>query len=184
VKPITKTLDSIDSLITDWEDWESEDQKPDPRAKQLRDEFNALRPLLQHAPVLIGLLRDARGTMSSMRTQIDQMSGMFDDEDGAIEQACEDHDDLDAGIGFVLKGIDHPTEKLPNPAAMQSLIQGAVDKWGEAVDTDEHIDGGDAVQWLTDFIIAAMPLLPPQVPPSHQALAQDNHPTPVGGPQP
>lgn len=39
---------------------------------------------------MVWALQTARGAIASMGDQIGQMSGMFDDEDGTIAEACED----------------------------------------------------------------------------------------------
>ena len=44
------------------------------------------------------LLHSSSETMSQMREQIEQMRGLFDDEDGAIHAACCKHDVVDALI--------------------------------------------------------------------------------------
>lgn len=45
------------------------------------------------------------GAMDAMRTQIDQMSGMFKDEDGRIAQACADHFEAAQRTRIALKAI-------------------------------------------------------------------------------
>ncbi|NOG70479.1 hypothetical protein [Roseicella sp. DB1501] len=57
--------------------------------------------------------------------------------------------------------IDFPQGEIPQhfAKAMLGMLQSAVDHWGEAVRADEPIDGGDAVQWLSGFITAALPLV-------------------------
>jgi hypothetical protein len=56
-----------------------------------QEEMDAIvRCVNMHDP-LIAALRECRGAMQSMATQIEQMRGMFDDEDGAIESAIDDY---------------------------------------------------------------------------------------------
>lgn len=50
-------------------------------------------------------LSNCRGAMQSMRDQIDQMKGMFPDDDGAIERSCEDHDHADEEAGEILERV-------------------------------------------------------------------------------
>jgi hypothetical protein len=47
-------------------------------------------------------LKELLNTMSDMREQIEQMRGLFDDEDGAIQAACTEHDKASKMIGQVL----------------------------------------------------------------------------------
>ena len=35
---------------------------------------------------------------------------------------------------------------------MHELLEYAVQQWGSMIDNDEDINGGDAVEWLVDFI--------------------------------
>jgi len=42
---------------------------------------------------------------------------------------------------------------LSGAPAMLSLLTGVLVKWGEAVEEDTPIDGGDAVEWLTGFTV-------------------------------
>lgn len=51
--------------------------------------------LIAAAPDLLDALRECISAMLSMRDQIEQMAGMFYDDDSAIAQACKDHNDAD-----------------------------------------------------------------------------------------
>ena len=42
---------------------------------------------------------------------------------------------------------------LSGAPAMLGLLAGMLAKWGEAVASDEAIDGGDAVDWLAAFTV-------------------------------
>ncbi len=37
--------------------------------------------------------------------------------------------------------------------AMLGLLTGVLDRWGKAVEDDSEIDGGDAVEWLSEFTV-------------------------------
>jgi hypothetical protein len=110
---LATTLDAIDSLITDWVDWEAEDKHPNPKASELRQQFDAVRPILATTPAMATLLRDAQGAMQSLRHQVDQMSGMFPDEDGTIQEACDAHDETSEAIREVLDGLRPVPVKAP-----------------------------------------------------------------------
>lgn len=42
-----------------------------------------------------------------------------------------------------------PTKKQGEQAF--SLLEDFLDRWGGEVDTDQSIDGGDAVEWMVEF---------------------------------
>ncbi len=41
---------------------------------------------------------------------------------------------------------------MPDPKLMAETLQSFVDAWGEAVDNDHAINGGDAVDFLVSFL--------------------------------
>jgi hypothetical protein len=52
---------------------------------------------------LVHALKECLAAMESMRTQIEQMRGLFDDADGAIAGACRDHEAADSFARSVLE---------------------------------------------------------------------------------
>jgi hypothetical protein len=52
---------------------------------------------------LVHALKECLAAMESMRTQIEQMKGLFDDADGAIAGACRDHEAADSFAISVLE---------------------------------------------------------------------------------
>jgi len=78
--------------------------------------------------------------------------------------------------------------------AMLGLLTGVLAKWGEAVEEDTPIDGGDAVEWLTGFTVEVRETLlaitasmqPADVethaePSSQATCVQNEHTSPPGG---
>ena len=55
------------------------------------------------ANVLESTLHSSIEVMQIMREQIDQFQSMFDDEDGPIESACPEHDDIKKKIAQVIE---------------------------------------------------------------------------------
>lgn len=55
---------------------------------------------------IAGCIRECLGAMASMAEQIEQMKGMFDDEDGAIEDALEDYADAEMRARAVLRTVE------------------------------------------------------------------------------
>lgn len=78
------------------------------------------------------------------------------------------HDGSDCGRGEA----EGYARVLSGAPATLRLLAGVLAKWGEAVEDDEAIDGGDAVDWLAAFTVdvrAALqamvgPLAPGQAP--------------------
>jgi hypothetical protein len=110
---IAAAYDMRDALAIALEAWADqfdgpEDQDLSVSGADLVDWFTTWRTMVAKpalakaggAPVdtvtLTAALRACRGAMNAMRAQIDQMSGMFPDDDGTIAAACQDHDDADA----------------------------------------------------------------------------------------
>lgn len=134
-KSIDTTLDSIDSLIADWQDWEAEDAKPNPKTAELRRQFDAARPALSQALTMATQLRNALGAMSSLRHQVEQMRGMFDDADGTMQEACNAHDETEQAVLEALNGstIDHaPTLINATIGENHYLVGWQMDIWAES----------------------------------------------------
>ena len=64
------------------------------------------------------------------------------------------------------------SDTTPFAEVMHGMLQAAVDHWGEAVRNDEPIDGGEAVQWLSNFLTAAAPLVEASTPSAEPATPQ------------
>lgn len=64
---------------------------------------------------------------------------------------------------------------LVQAPVMAALLQDAVAKWGRAVRNDESIDGGNAVDWLSNFIMAVTPLADHAVPSPVELSTGKNH---------
>lgn len=56
---------------------------------------------------MLEALRRARGTIDSLVGQIEQMRGMFDDDDGAIAEAVDDADETSAYLAELCKSDTH-----------------------------------------------------------------------------
>ena len=61
------------------------------RLRQFEAELNRVR---DRANILESTLDKSSAVMLEMREQIEQMRGLFDDEDGAIQACCDGHDGL------------------------------------------------------------------------------------------
>ena len=70
------------------------------RLQQLEAELQHLR---DRANVLKSTLDKSSTVMLEMREQIEQIRGLFDDEDGAIQACCDEHDGLSDLFHQVLK---------------------------------------------------------------------------------
>lgn len=71
---------------------------------------NAVETAVQHRfGAMMSALSNASGAICSLQEQIDQMSGMFSDSDGAIAQSIEDGDEALAAIKSVLPDSNPPT---------------------------------------------------------------------------
>jgi chromosome segregation ATPase len=68
------------------------------RLQWLEAELHRVR---DRAGKLESTLHSAVNVLQSMRCQIEQMRGMFEDEDGAIQLACTEHDDVEQLIAQV-----------------------------------------------------------------------------------
>ncbi len=55
---------------------------------------------------VLRVLRNAKAAISSQAEQIDQMSGMFDDEDGTIAGAVEDGEDAEAELEMAISHVE------------------------------------------------------------------------------
>lgn len=73
-------------------------QQIDERLQWLEAELHRVR---DRAGKLESALYSAGNVMQSMRCQIEQMRGIFDDEDEAIQSACTEHDDVEQLIAQV-----------------------------------------------------------------------------------
>jgi len=54
------------------------------------------------------------------------------------------------------KGYAHVLSGAP---AMLGLLTGVLTRWGEAVEEDSEINGGDVVEWLAEFTVEAREVL-------------------------
>lgn len=86
----------------------SEEVKLSAQADSNQVHLARIRELEQH-------LHNALGAMDSLAHQIDQMRGMFRDEDGAIEKSIDDYEATAAEIRAVLQ---------PNTSARKHLNPG------------------------------------------------------------
>ncbi len=48
--------------------------------------------MITHDAVVLDALQEARAVLQSMRHQVEQMRGMFDDADGTVQAACDDQE--------------------------------------------------------------------------------------------